>query len=136
MKRKVKGRVHCKFVGTFAVLMLACTWQKASADLVPIKILLAYAPDVTYERELQLEDRRHNLELLKFRTQRRAVEAKFSQDMIDCANKPADDDCPHRVAAEETRGFTAIQKQEINENKRHLDNLDKLATFYAFEKRR
>ena len=134
MKRKVKGRVYCKFIGISAVLMLACTWQKASADLVPVKTLLAYGPAETYEHEVELENRRHNLQLLKFRDQQRAVEAKFSKAMIDCANTPPEDNCAKKAAAEDMRGIKAIQKQEVDENMLHLSNLDKLATNYAFGK--
>jgi hypothetical protein len=95
--------------------------------------MLSYATE-TYEHELQLEDRRHNLALLKFRAQERAVEATFKETMLDCAGTPPEQNCAGKAAATELGGIKAIQKQEINENKVHLDNLDALATFYAFGK--
>jgi hypothetical protein len=123
-----------KIVTTFAVFLFAATSSKLFAPLVPVKILLAYAAAETYEHEMQFEDRRHNLELLKFRNQTRAAEAKNTQDMIDCANTPPEDNCAKKAANELIRATKAIQKQEIMENKRHLDNLDKIATNYAFGK--
>ena len=134
MKRKVKGRVHCKFIGISSVLVLACTWPTASADLVPVSVLLAYAPDKTYEHEVELENRRHNLALLNFRDQTRAAEAKFSKAMLDCANTPPEDNCAKKAAAARISATKTIQKREIDENTLHLGNLDKIATTYAFGK--
>lgn len=132
MKRNLKGSIHCKFLAISVLLLLSGPWLKVSASLVPVKTLLSGVP--RYEYQLQVEDRRHNLALLKLRDQQRAVEAKFSKAMLDCANTPPEDNCAGKAAAESMRGTKAIQKQEIDENKLHLDNLDKLATFYAFGK--
>jgi hypothetical protein len=136
MKLKVENSIQCKFVVISAVLLLAGAWPKAAADLVPLKVLLAYAPtrEEIYQHELQLEDRRHNLQLLKFRDQQRGVEAKYSKAMIDCADTPPDDNCAKKAVAEEMRGIKVIQKQEVDENTLHLNNLDKLATSYALGK--
>ena len=121
-------------IRTVAFLTMAAWSASTFADLVPLKVLLAYGPAETYEHEVDLENRRHNLQLLKFRDQMRAVEAKFSKAMIDCANTPPEDNCAKKAAAEDMRGIKAIQKQEVDENMLHLSNLDKLATNYAFGK--
>lgn len=121
-------------IRTVAFLTMAAWSASTFADLVPVKTLLAYGPAETYEHEVELENRRHNLQLLKFRDQQRAVEAKFSKAMIDCANTPPEDNCAKKAAAEDMRGIKAIQKQEVDENQLHLSNLDKLATYYAFGK--
>jgi len=132
MNRNLKRSVRCKFFAISALFLFSGARLKVSACLVPLKVLLSGVP--RYEYQLQVEDRRHNLALLKFRNQTRAVETKFTQDMIDCANTPPEQNCAKKAAAESMRQTKAIQKQEIAENKLHLDNLDKLATFYAFGK--
>jgi hypothetical protein len=132
MTDNLKWAMRCKFVTTFAVFLFAATCSSLFAELVPLKVLLAYKP--SYEYQVELENRRHNLELLKFREQTRAAEANFSKAMIDCANTPPEENCAKKAAATEMNTIKAIQKREVDENKLHLDNLDKLATNYAFGK--
>jgi len=136
MRRNVRRSPLGTLVAIAAVLLLTSTFSRLSADLVPVSVLLAYSPAETYEHEVELENRRHNLALLNFRDQQRAVEAKFSKAMIDCANTPPEQNCAGKAAAAEMTGIKGIQKREVDENQLHLSKLDKLATYYAFGKHR
>ena len=131
MKPNLKGSIPFKLVAISALFLFSGMWLNVAACLVPLKVLLAYD---SYEHELQVEDRRHNLALLNFRDQQRAVEAKFSKAMIDCTNTPPEQNCAAKAAAEEMTAIKGIQKREVDENQLHLSKLDKLATYYAFGK--
>jgi hypothetical protein len=132
MNRNLNRNIRWNLAAIAIVSTFAITSVNLLGCLVPLRILLAYRP--SYEYQVELENRRHNLQLLNFREQQRAVEAKFSKAMIDCANTPPEDNCAKKAAAEDMRGITAIQKREVDENTLHLNNLDKIATNYAFGK--
>jgi hypothetical protein len=134
MRRKLRPSTVGRLVTI--VLLLSCTFSRLSAHWVPWSSIPPYTPDEAYEHEIELENRRHDLALLKFRDQTRAAEAKFSKAMLDCANTPPQDDCAKKAAATEMSAMKAIQKREIDENTRHLGNLDKIATNSALGKRR
>lgn len=134
MRRNLRRSPLGKLVAIAAVLLLTYTFSKLSAELVPVRVLLAYTPDKTYEHEVELENRRHNLALLNFRDQTRAAMATFSKAMLDCVNTPPGDNCAGKAGAAENSAIKAIQKREIDENTLHLGNLDKIETNYAFGK--
>ena len=134
MRRNLRRSTVGRLVTIF--LLLSCTLSRLSAEWIGISSIPPFTPDEAYEHELKLENRRHDLALLKFRNQTRAAEAKFSKAMLDCANTPPEDNCAKKAAAVEMSAMKAIQKREIDENTRHLGNLDKIATNSAFGKNR
>jgi hypothetical protein len=106
--------------------MIAASSAAVFADLIPASVLLGYGADLC-KNAIAAEDRRHDVKLLDFRKESRAVETEFSQAVIDCYASP-DKDCYMKHNREKTLALNKIMKAEEAEDRDHLDKLDEITT--------
>lgn len=127
------GSVALRAIWIVASLAIAVWSPSVFGDLVPVKILLSYAPaEETCASSMRAEDRRHNIALLRFREQQRSVVEKYQEDMIDCnSGGTPTRDCADRAIRTQRTGLDAILKKEAQENTVHLNKLDEITTFCA-----
>jgi hypothetical protein len=127
------GSVALRAIRIAASLAIAFWSGSAFGELVPVKLLLSYAPaEETCASSIRAEDRRHDIALLRFREQQRAVFEKYQEDMIDCQGGTANiDDCAIGASRTQQAGLNAILKKQAQEDKVHLNKLDEITTFCA-----
>jgi hypothetical protein len=126
------GSVAFRTIWIVASLAIAVWSGSAFGDLVPVNILLSYAPaEETCASSIRAEDRRHDIALLRFREQQRSVLEKYQEDMIDCQEGTAVTDCAIRASRTQQAGLNAILKKQAQEDKVHLNKLDEITTFCA-----